>query len=154
MSRVDSKVFDFVAHGIAVDKYVSRTFTASFMSNAKWRKFFEALDRIDNKNAVCNRDIQAIYKFVMSDNCTFRQSLPGINALSERYINGRCWIGPAYYKEIEWIEFPRTGKPYGMEKIPGAFFEQRIDFILNALNDIGRFQIEDTELGFRVYGYK
>ncbi len=147
MSNPNSKAFDFVAHEIKIDKLIKRLFTSSYMSNAKWRKCFQLLNQV-------NPDIQVIWKFAGSQNDGVRHSLPTNEALEENYLSSRFWFGPAYYKEIEWLELPNVGKPYGKEKIPGAFFEQNVVATIEALNEIGQWHIVKTDLGFRLYGHQ
>ena len=147
MSNLNSKVFDFVAHEIKIDKLIKRLFTSSYMSNAKWRKCFQLLNQV-------NPDIQVIWKFVGSQNDGVRHSLPTSEALEENFLSSRFWFGPAYYKEIEWLEFPNVGKPYGKENIPGAFLEQNVVAVIEALNEIGQWHIVKTDLGFRLYGHQ
>lgn len=147
MSNPNSKVFDFVAHEIKVDKLIKQSFAASYMSNAKWRKCFQLLNEIAP-------NIQVIWKFVGSKNDGVRDSLPANEALEEKYLSSRFWFSPAYYKEIEWLEFPNVGKPYGKENIPGAFYEQNVAAVIEALNKIGQCHIVKTDLGFRLYGHQ
>ncbi len=147
MSNTNNKVFDFVEHEIKIDKIIEKSFNFSYMSNAKWRKCFSLLSEI-------SPDLQVIWKFVASKNDGVRHALPLIESLEESYLSSRFWFGPAYYKEIEWIEFPEVGKPYGKEKIPGAFYQQDVAGVLVALNEIGQWYTEETDLGFRLYGYK
>lgn len=144
---LNNKAFDFVEHEVKTDKLIAKLFNVSFMSNAKWRKCFKSLDFVSS-------DLQVIWKFVGSNNDGVRHALPSLDSLEETYLSSRFWFGPAYYKEIEWIEFIKVVKPAGMEEIPGSFIEQDISIALNTLNDLGKFQIENTEKGFRLYGYK
>ena len=148
MKDRNNKVFDFVGHEVVVDKIVKREFTRAFMSNAKWRKLFVALDEATPQGA------QVIWKFVGAKNDGVRHSLPPSPSLGERYLDDRFWFGPCYYKEIEWIEFPRVNKPYGREKIPGAHFDQDVEAIKSTLESIGAWELEATAIGYRVYGYK
>jgi len=147
MASKNDKVFDFVAHEEKIDKLIKRSFSSSFMSNAKWRKCFTLLD---SKAP----DIQLIWKFIGSQNEGVRYGIPPIEALEEKYINSRFWYGPMYYKEIEWVEFPCVGKPYGKEQIPGAHFDQDIEEIRKELENIGSWQIEVSTEGFKLYGFK
>jgi hypothetical protein len=98
-------------------------------------------------------DFQVIWKFVGSRNNGVRYGLPSVESLGETYMDSRFWFGPAYYKEIEWIEFPRVGKPLGKEQLPATFFNQDTAFVLSELERIGQFHTEATELGFRLYGH-
>jgi hypothetical protein len=117
------------------------------MSNAKWRKCLQLLNQIDP-------DIQVIWKFVGSENNGVRHALPTNDVLEEKYLSSRFWFGPAYYKEVEWLEFPTVGKPYGKENIPAAFFDQNVAAIVEALKEIGKWQIAKSDLGFRLYGHQ
>lgn len=147
MSNPNSKVFDFVAHEIKIDKLIKRSFTSSCMSNAKWRKCFQLLNEVAP-------NIQIIWKFVGGQNDGVRSYLPADEALEEKYLTSRFWFGPAYYKEIEWIEFPKIGKPYGKENIPGTFFVQDVNSVVEALNKNGQWVLIETDLGFRLYGHQ
>ena len=147
MASNNDKVFDFVAHEEKVDKLIKCSFASSYMSNAKWRKCFSLLEEKAP-------DVQLIWKFVGAQNEGVRYGIPPIEALEEKYINSRFWYGPMYYKEIEWLEFPRVKKPYGKEKIPGAHVAQDIEQLKNELENIGSWQIEESNEGFKLYGHK
>jgi hypothetical protein len=147
MSNTNNKAFDFVEHEIKIDKMIERLFDSSYMSNTKWRKCFALLSRV-------SPDLQVIWKFVGSKNDGVRHTLPPIESLEDSYLSSRFWFGPAYYKEIEWVEFPEVGMPYGKENIPGAFYQQDVAAVLVALNEIGQWCTEKTGLGFRLYGHK
>jgi hypothetical protein len=147
MNNQNSKAFDFVEHEKKIDKLITQSFSASFSSNAKWRKCFTLLNDVAS-------DMQVIWKFVGAQNDGVRYGLPSVESLEEGMLSSRFWHGPMYYKEIEWIEFPKIGKPYGQENIPGAHYKQDVDAVLDALNEIGQWQIETTELGFRLYGHQ
>jgi len=144
--KKNSETFDFVEHEVKVDKLIKSNFSSLLLSNAKWRKCFAELDKT-------SPDLQVIWKFVGSKNNGIRHALPTVVALEEKYLSSLFWFGPCYYKEIEWLEFPEIGKPYGKERIPGAFYSQDIDKAKNALCSIGQWPIEETELGFRINGY-
>lgn len=147
MSSQNNKAFDFVAHEEKIDNLIKQSFSSSYMSNAKWRKCFQLLNDLAP-------NLQVIWKFVGSKNDGARHSLPSNEALTDRYLSSRFWLGPAYYKEIEWLEFPEIGKPHGKENIPGAFFKQDVVCVITALNEIGKWNIIKTDLGFRLYGYQ
>jgi hypothetical protein len=93
MTKPRSNVFDFVAHEQKVDKEIAKQFSASFMSNSKWRKLFALLDTVDT-------ELQVIWKFVGAQNNGVRDTLPPLKALSETYLTDSFWFGPCYYKEI------------------------------------------------------
>ena len=73
MSNPNSKVFDFVEHEVKIDKLIRRSFTSSYMSNAKWRKCIQLLNKVAP-------EIQDIWKFVGSENDGVRHSLPSNEA--------------------------------------------------------------------------
>ncbi len=82
------------------------------MSNAKWKKLFIHL-------AVKCPKAHAIWKFVGTDNGGVALTgLPGIDEIEEAFINHRFWFGPMYYKEIEWLNFPKVVKRPGFETVP------------------------------------
>ncbi|MBT4865685.1 MAG: hypothetical protein HON53_11310 [Planctomycetaceae bacterium] len=148
-----TKAFDFVAHEDVIDKEIARSFSASFMSDTKWRKTFAVLDDVDAER-IADREMQVIWKFVGSPNDGVRYKLPSLDAMHDRFLDSRFWFGPMYYKEIEWLEFPKIGIPYRREQIPGAHFEQDIEKVRIALQAIGKFQIEESALGIKLYGHK
>ncbi|RUQ27421.1 MAG: hypothetical protein EKK68_15885 [Candidatus Competibacteraceae bacterium] len=116
------------------------------MSNAKWRKLFNLLDRPElNIN-------QAYWKFIDKDK-EIRGWFTKTDELMEKYV-GDYGLGPFAYKHIEWIEIPAKGIPYGFEKIPFKHWQQDIDGALNILSEAGEFEIEKTERGFRIYGFR
>jgi len=146
LMRKKNEPFDFVEHEIKMDKFVKMNFESMLLSNAKWRKCFKELD-------VSAPELQVIWKFIGSNNQSLRHSLPSTIALGDRYLNSHFWFGPCYYKEIEWLDFPRVGKPAGKEKVPGSFYYQDIDKAKDALCRIGQWPIEETKSGFRINGY-
>lgn len=147
MNRDNPKIFDFVKHEEKVDRLLRSSPFRAHMSNSKWRRAFEALD------TTCP-DLQVIWKFVGAKNDGVRHALPSIQALEERHLNSWFWFGPAYYKEIEWIEFPRMEIPYGKERVSAAHSAQDIESARHCLERIGHFRIVETDLGFRLYGYE
>ena len=142
----NNDAFDFAAHEIKIDKLIENEFESKLLSNTKWRKCFSTLESV-------SPELQVIWKFVGSKNQGVRNTLPAAIALEERYLNSRFWFGPCYYKEIEWLEFPAIGKPYGKENIPGSFFPQSIHTVKDLLSTVGQWPFEETELGFRINGY-
>lgn len=147
MNNPNSRAFDFVAHEEKIDSLIKRSFSKSYMSNSKWKKCFSLL-------SASASEFQVVWKFVGSENNGVRNRLPSEESLEENYISSRFWFGPMYFKEIEWLEFPAIGKPYGQENIPGAFYNQDIKSVKKALEAIGSWEIEETVDGFRIYGYK
>jgi hypothetical protein len=135
-ARIDEKL----------DEIIHRRFTSAFMSNAKWRKFFTALDRPELKIE------QAIWKFIDAT-VEIRGPMTKSNALMERYV-GDYGLGPFGYKHIEWIEIPNINIPLNYERDPSKHSEQDVCGALEILNKIGNFELLKTERGIRIYGFK
>jgi len=129
-----------------LDKIIKARFSTSFMSNAKWRKFFIALDVPE----ICLQ--QAYWKFVdlMEEFC---DSIPTSDKLMEEFV-GDYGPGPFAYKRIEWIELPKVGVPKGFDGVPQKYWQQDIEKAKEILVNSGQFEIETTERGLRIYGYK
>jgi len=119
--------------------------TASFMFNAKWRKFF----------GVAANSSQAAWSGVWKLVGEAEQvgSLPGPTDIWDTAVDG-CLNGPVDYHSIEWIEIPRQVAYHAYPNAPASFHTQDIFLFRNALIAVGQFQIEETERGLRVYGYK
>jgi hypothetical protein len=130
-----------------LDRIIQQKFTAAFMSNAKWRKFFTVLDRPELNLK------QAIWKFIDSDT-EHRGSVPKSEDLSNQYVGDYGLLGPFAYKHIEWIELLHKGIPAGFEKVPFAHWDQDIPGALAILNEVGEFEIAETVRGLRIYGFK
>jgi hypothetical protein len=135
-ARIDEKL----------DRIIKRRFTVSFMSNAKWRKLFTVLD-----NPELNLK-QAVWKFIDSEQ-EIRGWLTKSDELMERYV-GDYGLGPFAYKHIEWLEIPDKGIPFGFEKIPFKHWEQNVEGAIMALATAGQFELERTDKGLRIYGFK
>jgi len=129
-----------------LNKIIRRRFKAAYMSNAKWRKFFTLLDvpelHID----------QAIWKFI-DDDVEVREQFTKSDELMEKYV-GDYGPGPFAYKHIEWIEIPRKGIPRGFEQIPFRHWQQDVDKAKSILMAAGEFELEETDRGLRIYGFK
>lgn len=148
MKSISSKSFDFVNHELEVDKIIRSKFNDSQMSNAKWKKLFMHL-------AVKCPKTHAIWKLVGSENDGVALiGLPEIDELEEAFINHQFWFGPMYYKEIEWLSFPKVVKKRGFETVPSQNTFQDTDFILNELIKIGHWPIEENDHGFTIYGHR
>jgi len=127
-------------------KLISRKFETSFMSNAKWRKLFIALEPTQLK--------QAYWKFVDLDD-EIRDAFLDEEDLMEKFV-GDCGVcgGPFAYRRIEWVEIPAIGKNPQYEKVPYMNFKQDVKAVELILASIGEFEIENTERGIRIYGHK
>ena len=123
-----SHTFDMAAHEDRLDRIVSRSYSASFMSNSKWRRFFlamaEASPNINNFR----------WKFVGREEPA-TGAAPDAKCLGERYVT-RTSFAAFPYKEIEWIEVP------GLLELPAA------------VAAIGKFETSTSPSGVRLYGYR
>ena len=125
------------------DKALKR-FTASFMSNAKWRAFFKTV-------AAANLNLKRSEWKIVGDDHVEIHSMPLERDLNDTRFNCGAFQ-PFEYKYIEWIFIPRKYKPY--PKV-GLVVEQDIDGLVVALQRSGRkFPFEVEERGFTIYGYK
>ncbi|GGW73889.1 hypothetical protein GCM10008111_32170 [Alishewanella tabrizica] len=148
MKSVSSKTFDFVNHELEVDKIIRSKFNDSQMSNAKWKKLFMLI-------SVNCPEIYAIWKFIDSDSDGVGLiGSPEISELEDTYINHKFWFGPRYYKEIQWLSFPKIVKKAGFENVPVCNTVQNTDFLLNELNKVGHWPIEETNNGFTIFGHR
>ena len=127
-------------------KLIKRKFSSSFMSNSKWKKFFIALEPLEIA--------QAYWKFIDLDD-EFLDIFIYEHNLMDKFI-GDCglYLGPCAYRRIEWLEIPYMGKNLTTPEIPFLNFQQEISGIMPILNAIGKFEVEITDRGIRVYGHK
>ena len=132
--------------GEHIRKVIKKRFSASYMSDAKWRKLFLALAPLELK--------QAYWKFVDLDD-EFSDRFVEADDIMEEYV-GDCGIagGPFAYQRIEWIEIPAIGRHPIYKTIPHMEFEQNIQEVKNKLDEIGLFEVHQTERGIRVYAYR
>lgn len=123
-----SRVFDMAAHEHRLDRLIAGSFSASFMSNSKWRRFFAALEQT-------NPPISHItWKFVGRDQA-IRGPTPDAECLGDKYVS-RTSFSVFPYKEIEWVELP------SVMELPSQILA------------VGQFTTVVTQAGVRVYGYR
>ena len=122
------RVFDMEAHERRLDQLIAGSFSASFMSNSKWRRFFEALAQVEPPVSHIS------WKFVGRDQ-TFKGASPASECLGDRYVC-RTSFSVFPYKEIEWVELP------GFADLPRPILS------------VGQFSTTVTQGGVRVYGYR
>ena len=120
-------------------------YTASFMSDTKWRRFFTVA--AENPQKVW----YAVWKLIREDEKS--GWLPDTSHKWDEAVDG-CLNGPVDYRLIEWIEIPRRVAYRKYDNAPASYRAQEIATFRAALAAVGQFQIEDTERGLRVYGYK
>jgi hypothetical protein len=132
-------------------KHIHRTFTASLMSDTKWRKLFAALNESEPRLR------QLIIKFVDSDR-EARIGLPGKAALQtpKGHID-TFEFGPISLRSIEWLELPTFAEfqrpSRGAGKLSARHVNQDIASAQKAIEALGRFQIEETKSGLRIIGH-
>ena len=127
-------------------KIIKRKFSASFMSNSKWKKLFVALQPVELR--------QAYWKFVDLEQ-EFADLFVTEHNLMDQFI-GDCGLhlGPCAYRRIEWVEIPHIGRDWITPSVPALSFKQDVEGALSVLEAIGKFEIERTDRGIRIYGYK
>ncbi|GGE74322.1 MULTISPECIES: DUF6678 family protein [Shewanella] len=112
-----------------LDSIISRNFSASYMSNAKWVKLFKATCSLYPSVSEIN------YKLVHSGDVK-----SSIIEQYEEQIDEHWFIEPSIYKEIEWIEFPFDLNP------------KLIEFV-KIIDQLGKYEIQHTTTGLRIMGY-
>jgi hypothetical protein len=122
------QTFDMTAHEARLDRIISRSFSASFMSNSKWRRLFLALaePRLNIHNL--------LWKFVDRE-APIVGAAPDADCLGESYIT-RTSFAAFPYKEIEWVEIP------GQAELPAS------------VAAAGAFESVVLTSGVRLYGYR
>jgi hypothetical protein len=130
-----------------------RGFSASLMSDTKWRKLFTALDRPDLNLK------QARIKFVDAD------KVHTINRPRAYGYGKKPWpytdtieFGPFALRSIEWIEFPAMAEfarssPNGNGRVPATAEKQNIERAASILAGLGKFPIESVGGALRILGH-
>ena len=130
LKRVDITERIMTPRPRTIDKIIAQRFTVSCMSNAKWRKLFRTLDSLQLRPGICR------WKFV-DDERIFESFLPTTKDLEETHlVDGQ--FQPFVYKEIQWIEVVTDDQAR----------------IVEALEQVGTFEIEVMSDGVRLYGYR
>ena len=120
--------FDMAAHETRLDRLIAGSFSASYMSNSKWRRLFLALEQSDVPIPKLR------WKFVGREE-PVTGATPDESCLGTQYIT-RTSFSAFPYKEIEWVEIPE------LKELPPAALA------------VGLFETETCSGGVRVYGYK
>ena len=132
----------------SVDDSILRKYSASFMSDSKWRKLFSVVNESNTELSHC------VWKLV-SKELPLNGHLPDFESLGEDFV-GDCGAlnGPFSFQEIEWLFLPTSYefKPY--ENAPLKVLTQSIDHIVMQLNKLGKFEYEKSTKGLKIYGYK
>lgn len=132
----------------AVDKLIHNKYSSALMNNSKWVKLIQKL--VDNHEIIGKCYIKLVYDEKIRElkiqgyeqyNLDFYQQ--ALESMVTEVMSG--WT---YYKEIEWISFPRDYEHKGKNK------QQNIKNIAEVIYSIGQFNESLTEESFTIYGYK
>jgi len=121
----------------------------SYMNNAKWFKFFSAIEQLDIFLP------KAQVKFLPAEERTFDFLLKG--SFNEKGILDCNVCGPFFYNEIEWIFIPAViefEKFNREEKLQSTFKTVDLSVLVETLNNLGQYKFEIDEMGLKLYGYK
>ena len=125
-----------------------KRYSRSFMSNSKWRKFFQV---INQQTLELN---QCTWKLV-NEKDPIPGHLPDARQLGDDSV-GDCGAlnGPFPFKIIEWILLPAQHgyRPY--EKAPIHYESQDLQKVQETLDTAGHFEYELNEEGMKIFGYK
>jgi hypothetical protein len=139
------RIFDVAEWYASIDRVIAKRFSASFMSDAKWRRLFTALAQPE----LALR--QVLWKFVDLER-SLRFVLPDADDIEQGVVPDPAGKSP--FKRIEWVEILDLDIPTGWEQVPHKHRRQNVDAALAALVEVGQFETEQTQDGFRVYGYR
>jgi len=120
---------------------------ASFMSNSKWFKLFNEIEKAGIK-------IRSSYVKFLAQERLYEFNFTGFE---ERGFRDVGVLGPFQYKEIEWIsvsEEVETSRLNRTEKLQSIFHHQPISEIETLMSSIGIFEYERTETELKIFGYK
>ncbi|MEZ0133487.1 MULTISPECIES: hypothetical protein [Novosphingobium] len=124
---------------------VLRLYSASFMSNTKWRSVFTALEN----DGLGIR--QLVIKFIEAEN-EKAISLPWLNA-PHAFVDS-IDFGPFPLVGIEWMEVPAVAIFPRKNNVPAEHYPQDIAAVRSALLALGRkLPLEDTSTGLRIVGH-
>lgn len=132
---------------------IRRQFSASLLSDTKWRKLIAALDRPDLSIG------QAVVKLVGDDvEHTILMPKSGTLHPPRPYID-IFEFGPIPLRSIEWLELPAIAEyprhaPNGSGKASPLNARQDLRKAKIALQGVGKFVIEETDRGLRIIGHR
>ncbi len=125
-----------------IDNFIVKNFSSSFMNNSKWEKLLESiLNELD--------EIHVNYKLI------YDEKIISTSFTSTDF--KPFFIEPIYYKEIEWIEFPKTVVIQKNQKLSKKYFQesfQNIDLIEETINEIGDYFYAKEDDKITLYAYK
>jgi hypothetical protein len=127
-------------------------FSASLMSDTKWRKLFVALDRPD----LSIRQVRLKFRDVEHSK-TLQMPTRASLACPRAFIDLDEY-GPTPLRSIEWIEFPAAAEytrpsPDGRGRVPSKFVKQDIEQIEAILAVVGQFPMERNGDALRINGH-
>ncbi len=123
---------------------LSLQYSQSYMSNAKWRKFFSVIDK--------NDFFYHAQMKVIDDEEAFDYPLEKGLGLDETHLPDSKTT-PFEYKWIQWIKVPKVHKYYLGNGVPFTK-EQDLSLLNEALAKVGQFMTDLTDNSLTIYGYK
>ena len=140
----DSKAFNLKEHEERIDRLISKKYSASLMSNAKWEKLFKALDTEHiNINHILLKRVDRIDPYV-----TYMPKTDDLEGIWVSEGKNDCNY---FYKEIEWLELISVYKP---SNIPAQYVHQTIELAIKIIEKVGQLDVKQTDTGLRIYGHK
>ena len=128
----------------------ARKMPVSSMSDSKWRKALTALGET-NEGDACE------WKFVFEEDPVVGW-IPRVDRVLEHWIEPHCLAGAwgvvPRYEHLEWLELLSAieGRPY--KNAPVVRTRQDLESAEAGLRDVAKFDIERTDRGLRIYGYR
>jgi len=125
-----------------VDKIIQKKYSASFLNNTKWNKLINGLT-YEFENIYIN------YKLI------YDEKVEGY--LFDNVDFEPFFLEPIRYKEVEWIEFPKEYEHWSNPnnlKAGKKIFTQDLISILDKIESIGLFQLEQEDKSIKIYAYR
>ena len=135
-------------------RQIADRFTASLMSNSKWRKMFSMLGP---RNADVKLE-QAIVKFTDDEREHLIAAPPSESLRTPWGYIELSHFGPTALSAIEWIEFPayathHNSPPNGVGRVPATRIAQDLDKAEAVISKLGKYPMERTARGLRITGH-
>jgi len=125
-----------------IEKIINENYKVSFMNNSKWEKLLNNLtEEFDSIFIRYKLIVGTEIKEVLFNDVDFKP----------------FFIEPILYKEIEWIEFPKSVLYIQNKRISRQVISESqldIEKIENAINRTGIFEMEKMHGTLRLFGYK
>ena len=131
-----------------VRRHIRREFPHAYMSNTKWRRMFEALEKSGIEIE------QVVLKLIREDEpktC----SPPGSYLVDPPHaaIDNLCPGGPVEFREIEWLEYPAIARFERPNNVPARAVEQDLDAIESLIRSLGEYPVQRSSDAVRIIGY-